>query len=121
MSGRIKTDRLPDYPAVHALQAKLKLTPLGAGGKPREVPAFRPDPSVDMKTPPKLQVDGMDAGAFFAYAAQVLRPSRPTSPTSRSLPASPRSASGPVRISTLPRPIPPCARVWHRPLQRRTG
>jgi hypothetical protein len=31
------------------------------------------DPSVDMKTPPKTQVDTMPAGKFFAYAAEILK------------------------------------------------
>jgi hypothetical protein len=31
------------------------------------------DPAVDMKTPPKIQVDTMPAGKFFAYAAEVLK------------------------------------------------
>ena len=31
------------------------------------------DPSVDMKTPPKIQVDTMPAGEFFAYAANLLK------------------------------------------------
>ena len=31
------------------------------------------DPSIDMKTPPKIQVDTMKAGPFFAYAAELLK------------------------------------------------
>ena len=31
------------------------------------------DPSVDMKTTPKTQVDTMPAGKFFAYAAEILK------------------------------------------------
>src|SRR6185436_250643 len=29
--------------------------------------------SVDMKTPPKVQVDAMSAGQYFAYAAELLK------------------------------------------------
>ena len=29
------------------------------------------DPGIDMKTPPKTQVDTMAAGKFFAYAAEI--------------------------------------------------
>ena len=71
--GRIKTDGPADYDAVHQLQAGLKLTPLDANGKPLPPAAFVPDPSVDMKTPPKLQVDTMTAAQFFGYAAEVLK------------------------------------------------
>jgi uncharacterized protein DUF1214 len=28
---------------------------------------------IDMKTPPKIQVDTMDAGKFFAYAAELVK------------------------------------------------
>ena len=40
-------------------------------GKPTEPSRIKADPAVDMKTPPKLQVDRMPAGEFFAYAAEL--------------------------------------------------
>jgi hypothetical protein len=71
--GRIKTDGPPDYDAVHKIQAGLKITPLSAWGKAPEPITAKVDPAVDMKIPPKIQVDSMKAGAFFAYAAEVLK------------------------------------------------
>jgi hypothetical protein len=71
--GRIKTDGPSDYDAVHKLQAALKITPLSQWGKRPEPVAFKPDPTVDMTTPPKLQVDRMPADEFFAYAAELLK------------------------------------------------
>ena len=71
--GRIKTDGPSDYDAVHKLQAALKITPLSQWGKPPEPIAFKADPTVDMKTPPKRQVDRMPAGEFFAHAAELLK------------------------------------------------
>jgi hypothetical protein len=71
--GRIKTDGPPDYAAVHKIQAELKITPLSAWGKASERVMAKIDPEIDMKTPPKVQVDSMKAGAFFAYAAEVLK------------------------------------------------
>src|ERR1700741_1295812 len=55
--GRTKTDGPPDYDAVHKVQDGYKVTLLsewGKDGKPAEVNI---DPSIDMKTPPKVQVD----------------------------------------------------------------
>jgi hypothetical protein len=70
--GRVKTDGPPDYDAVHTIQAGLKITPLSQWGKSPGPITFKPDPSVDMKTPPKLQADRMPASEFFAYAAELL-------------------------------------------------
>jgi hypothetical protein len=71
--GRTKTDGPADYDAVHKIQAGYKITPLSQWGKTPEQPKFEPDPDVDMKTPPKVQVDTMPADKFFAYAAELLK------------------------------------------------
>jgi hypothetical protein len=71
--GRVKTDGPADYAAVHKIQAGLKVTPVSQWGKTPEPIPFKPDPAVDMKTPPKLQVDRMPASEFFAYAAELLK------------------------------------------------
>jgi hypothetical protein len=71
--GRTKTDGPEDYNAVHKIQAGYKITPLSQWGKAPEPVQIKIDPTIDMKTPPKIQVDTMDAGKFFAYAAELLK------------------------------------------------
>ena len=71
--GRTKTDGPPDYDAVHKIQAGYKVTPLTEWGKSPQPVEVKIDPSVDMKTPPKIQVDTMPAGTYFAYAAELLK------------------------------------------------
>ena len=71
--GRTKTDGPPDYEAVHKIQAGYKITPLSQWGKDPIAPTVTIDPSVDMKTPPKVQVDTMPANRYFAYAAELLK------------------------------------------------
>ena len=68
--GRTKTDGPSDYDAVHKIQAGYKVTPLSQNYLP---PTVKIDPLVDMKTPPKLQVDTMPAEKYFAYAAELLK------------------------------------------------
>lgn len=75
--GRFKTDGPPDYQAVNALQAGLKITPLSAWGRDAKPPQQKIDPSVDIKTPPKTQVDTMAAGQFFAKAAEIMKANPP--------------------------------------------
>jgi hypothetical protein len=75
--GRTKTDGPKDYDAVHKIQAGYKVAPLSKWGKPAETPEVKINPSVDMKTPPKLQVDNMSADKFFTYAAELLKVSPP--------------------------------------------
>jgi hypothetical protein len=71
--GRTKTDGPPDYDAVRKIQAGFKVTPLSDWGKAAKPPEVKIDPSVDMKTPPKTQVDTMPGGKYFAYAAELLK------------------------------------------------
>jgi hypothetical protein len=73
MSGSSAGPRPADYEAVHKIQAGYKIIPLSRWGKPAQPVTGKIDPVVDMKTPPKIQVDTMPAGKFFAYAAGVLK------------------------------------------------
>jgi hypothetical protein len=75
--GRTKTDGPPDYDAVHKIQAGYKVTPLSQWGKAPQPVSVKIDPSVDMKTPPRKQVDTMPAGRYFAYAAELLKVNPP--------------------------------------------
>ncbi len=47
--------------------------PLSQWGKQPSTPTVTIDPSIDMKTPPKVQVDTMPADRYFAYAAELLK------------------------------------------------
>ena len=71
--GRTKTDGPADYAAVHQIQAGYKITPLSNWGKADEPVVGVVDPDVDMKTPPKVTVDSIPAGKFFATAAEILK------------------------------------------------
>ena len=71
--GRTKTDGPDDYDAVHKIQDGYKITPLSQWGKEPVAPEVKIDPSIDMKTPPKVTVDTMPADKFFAYAAELLK------------------------------------------------
>jgi hypothetical protein len=71
--GRTKTDGPQDYDPVHKIQAGYKVTLLSQWGKPPQPATVTVDPSVDMKTPPKTQVDTMPADRYFAFAAELLK------------------------------------------------
>ncbi|WP_338462153.1 DUF1254 domain-containing protein [Synechococcus elongatus IITB7] len=75
--GRTQTNGPDDYAAVHKIQSGYKITPLSQWGRTVTSPPFVPDTTIDMKTPPKEQVDGMDAATFFAYAAELLKVNPP--------------------------------------------
>jgi hypothetical protein len=71
--GRTKTDGPKDYAAVNKIQDGFKITPLSGWGKPPAPVAVKIDPDIDMKTPPKIQVDRMAAGEYFARAAEIMK------------------------------------------------
>ena len=71
--GRTKTDGPADYDAVHKIQAGFKITALSEWGKPPRPVEVKIDPGIDMKTPPKIQVDTMKGGDYFVYAAELLK------------------------------------------------
>ncbi|ODT08314.1 MAG: hypothetical protein ABS58_02850 [Mesorhizobium sp. SCN 65-20] len=71
--GRTKTDGPSDYAAVNKIQDGYKVTPLSEWGQEAKTAEVKIDPSIDMKTPPKTQVDTMPADKYFAYAAELLK------------------------------------------------
>lgn len=77
--GRTKTDGAKDYAAVHKIQAGYTVTPLSRLGKEPEAVSVKIDPAVDMKTPPKIQVDTMSVAHYFSYAADLLKLNPPHS------------------------------------------
>ena len=75
--GRTQTNGPQDYGAVHVVQAGYTITPLSRWPRPPDGPAFMPDPTVDLKTPPKQQVDAMSGRDFFTYGAELMKVNRP--------------------------------------------
>ncbi len=76
--GRIYCSGTPgDYQAVHALQDRFKLVPLSSYGKKYTPPPVPVDPSVDMKTPVREQVNRMDTGAYFKLLTRLLADNPP--------------------------------------------
>lgn len=77
--GRIYCTGTPeDYAAVHAAQDEFKLFPLSTYGKPYTPPSGKVDPSTDMKTAVRDQVNRMDATAYFSLLAQLMKRNPPT-------------------------------------------
>jgi uncharacterized protein (TIGR03000 family) len=66
-----------DYKAVHALEDKYTLVPLSAYGKDYTPPKGKVDPSIDMKTPVRDQVNKMDAGTYFKLLASLMKDNPP--------------------------------------------
>ena len=77
--GRIYCTGTPeDYAAVHKLQDEFKLVPLSAYGKPYTPPAGKVDPSIDMKTAVREQVNRMDAVAYFTLLCDLMKTNPPS-------------------------------------------
>jgi hypothetical protein len=76
--GRIYCTGTPeDYAAVHALQDQCKLVPLSAYGEPYTPPAGTVDPSIDMKTAVREQVNRMDTVSYFTLLADLMKRNPP--------------------------------------------
>jgi hypothetical protein len=76
--GRIYCTGTPDdYAAVHKMQDEISVVPLSAYGKPYTPPAGQVDPSIDMKTPVRDQVNALTAEAYFSLLATLLKDNRP--------------------------------------------
>lgn len=71
------TGTLEDYAAVHAIQDQYSLVPLANFGKSYSPPEGTVDPNVDMKTPPRDQVNRMDGGIFYKQLARLMSDSPP--------------------------------------------
>jgi hypothetical protein len=76
--GRIYCTGTPeDYAEVHKLQDEFKLVPLSSYGKPYTPPANTVDPSIDMKTAVREQVNRMDAVAYFTLLCRLMKDNPP--------------------------------------------
>jgi hypothetical protein len=75
--GRTQTNGVSDYDAVHKVQDGYRITPLSQWGKEAQKPPITYDPTIDMKTPPLVQVNSMPASTFFTYAAEVIKKNPP--------------------------------------------
>ena len=76
--GRIYCTGTPeDYAEVHKLQDECKLVPLSAHGKSYTPPAHKVDPSIDMKTAVREQVNKMDAVAYFTLLCKLMKDNPP--------------------------------------------
>lgn len=77
--GRIYCTGTPeDYAAVHKLQDEMSLVPLSAFGTDYTPPAGSVDPSIDMKTPVRDQVNALSAVDFFTLFCELLKTNPPT-------------------------------------------
>lgn len=76
--GRIYCTGTPeDYATVHKMQDAISLVPLSAYGKPYTPPAGKVDPSIDMKTAVRDQVNNLSAEEYFNLLAKLMAANPP--------------------------------------------
>jgi len=72
--GRIYCTGTPeDYAAVHKMQDAVSIVPLSAYGKPYTPPPGKVDPSIDMKTPVRDQVNALSSADYFNLLATLMK------------------------------------------------
>lgn len=69
--GRTETRGVDDYPAVHELQDRMRLAPLSTWPDFAPLP-FVVDESLDMRTPPMVQVETMSLRDYFSLASELV-------------------------------------------------
>ena len=75
--GRTQTNGVKDYDAVHKVQDGYRITLLADWGKtPRKIEQ-EIDPTVDVKTEPLRQVNGMAPVDYFKYGAELMKRNPP--------------------------------------------
>ena len=106
--GRTYSSGTPqDLAAVHAIQDQYTLVPLALLGKPRPAPATGVvDATIDMKTPPRDQIDNLDAAAFFKRLALLMKSNPPTPEDAPMVASLARlGVAGDFDFGTLPAPV----------------
>lgn len=77
--GRIYCTGTPeDYAEVHKLQDAFKLVPLSSYGKPYTPPPGKVDPSIDMATAVRDQVNRLDAVSYFTLLCELMKTNPPS-------------------------------------------
>ncbi len=75
--GRTQTNGLTDYAAVNKVQDGYRITRLADWGKPPREVKQQIDPSVDTRTEPLRQVNGLPALEYFKYGAALMKENPP--------------------------------------------
>ena len=76
--GRIYCTGTPeDYEAVHKLQDQISVVPLSSYGKPYTPPPGTVDPSIDMKTAVREQVNALSVDEYFNLLAKLMKDNPP--------------------------------------------
>lgn len=76
--GRIYCTGTPeDYAAVHALQDQISVVPLSSYGKPYAPPPGVVDPTIDMKTAVREQVNSLGVDEYFTLLAKLMKDNPP--------------------------------------------
>ena len=76
--GRIYCTGTPeDYEAVHKLQDQISVVPLSSYGKPYTPPPGTVDPSIDMKTAVREQVNALSVDDYFNLLAKLMKDNPP--------------------------------------------